>query len=351
MRLSKLALFGCVPFMLCFSHGVFAHTVDLSEIMDKEASCHHHSHRCHGSCPLTAPNYTPGKGSRVELKIDDLLVTNPVPTAGTPAALAGFADYLGFDTATTEAYWRLGLDYIDCRFGIDTTNVVYDQTTGIAFLTVLPDGTAVQTPFPDAGTNVIITPLTFTGSGAYRCVEDTSDTIYTKPWCRPFVRLAEFVVTFIGEVNLRGTYAQDATGEPDGVVTVSSGGVAFGRYVIRGKDGYDRYFDMRSWIPNKAEPSGGEISYFTERFQIHPLDPDEFGGSGIGTLTIIAPTGAVDTPDGPRYRWYIRNDWWFGPIESWPQVVDWDSQCGNLSTILPTGRFAEKCNDVPLPPP
>jgi hypothetical protein len=356
MRFKDLPLLGCLSLTLCFSTSASAHIVDMRDIVEGEAShhhhhdCHHESHRCHGECPFLATDYTPGRGTRIELKVDDLLTSNPVPVAGSPDSLRGFVDYLGFDQPggpTTEQYWRLGLDYIQARFGIQTSGITYNPTTGIAFLTIAPDGSVVQTPGFEMGTNAIITPLTF-GTSTYRCNECTNDVIYTKPWCRPGVRLVEFVLSFLGEVSLGGEYGTEATGTPGGRVTVTSGGVAFGRYVIRGKDGVDRYFDMRSWLPNIAFPSGGAVSYFSERFQINPVvDPDEFGGSGIGTLTIVSPTAPIDTPDGPRYPWYIRNDWWFGPIYSWPNLNDWTAYPGNTSSIQPYGRFAEPCNDVP----
>lgn len=350
---------GCLPFMLCFSTASFAQgsseeSSESSSSQSYSSSSHSHSddsHRCHGRCPLTAEDYTQGRGSRVELKVDDLLATDPVEVS-----LSGFTEYLGFDQPggpTTEQYWRLGLEYVQARFGIITTNITFNPG-GFAFLTVANDGTVTQTVSPGVNTNVIISPITFTGSGTYRCVEDTSKTIYTKPWCRPFVRLTEFVLTFIAPVSLGGDYGEQATGTPGGRVTVSSGGLAFGRYVIRGKDGVDRYFDMRSWIPNIAFPAGGDVSYFSERFQINPVGQqafEEFGGSGIGTLTIVSPTGPITTPDGPRYQWYIRNDWWFGPIVSWPFLTcdnNWSTYPGNLSSILPYGSFAEPCNDVPV---
>lgn len=355
MNLSKFALLGCLPFIFCFSNN-YADEVQTSDQIELEARHHdhddcHESHRCHGKCPLLPPAYTQGKGSRVELKVDDLLVADPVVIS-----LSGFTDYLGFNQPggpTTEQYWRLGLDYIEARFGIDTSGITFEPTAGFAFLTVANNGSVVQTPFPDVTTNVIISPITFLGS--YRCVEDTSHTIYTKPWCRPWVRLVEFVLTFIQPVSLGGAYGAEATGTPGGRVTVSSGGLAFGRYVIRGKDGVDRYFDMRTWIPNTSFPAGGAVSYFSERFQINPVGSEaleEFGGSGIGTLTIVSPTtdGVIITPDGPRYPWYIRNDWWFGPILSWGNLNDWNAYPGNTSSILPFGAFAEPCNDVPVVP-
>lgn len=333
MNFAKLAVCGILPYILSFS---------------AEASS---SDNCPGKCPLNAFDYAEGHGSRIELKIDDYLVENPV-TSGVEA-MSGWAEYLGFDSATTQQFWRTGLDYIDWRFGLDTSAVTFDPVLGIAFLTVDANGVATQTPnFVPGTTNVVITPLTFNQT-VYRAIESVKNdhTIRTEAGCRPWVRLVEFVITFVGPTNLHGTYGSESS--DSGFVTVSSGGLAFGTWVIRRSDGYDEYFDFRSWLPNISFPGSTTSTkgYFSERFQVNPLNREDFGGSGIGTLTIVAPTGPTTTPDGPRYRWFIRNDWWFGPIVSYPELVDWDTPPGNISLIRPTGRFARKCNDVPQPLP
>lgn len=300
-------------------------------------------HKCHNklvcNCPL-ASGYTRDRGTSIELKVDDRLSTDPIP-AGT-AGMAGWKDFLGWDSATTERYWRLGLEYVRCRFGIDATQATFDPILGLTFLTVAPDGTTVQTPAVTPQTNLVISPVTFTGSGTYRVVNSTACAIQPKGNAKPLVRLVEFILTFTGNIFLGGTWGAEAsvTGRFEEVIPSGQtlgGGVAFGRYTICGKNGKDYYFDMRSWIPSKRWPSVTNTFYYTERFQINPLDREAFGGPGLGTLTIIYPAAGVQEPDGSLvFPWYVRNDWWFGPLASYPEIVDWDATCpaGNISTVL-----------------
>lgn len=347
VSLSKLAFIACVP-LLCFS--AFAQCSEQKRInKDYDGSDNSHKVRCKGKCPLLATDYTSVPSVHIELKVDDQLPTDPIP--GGAAAMAGFTDILGFDSPTTEAYWRAGLEYVKYRFGIDATGAAFDPVTGTTFLTVAPDGSSVQTPGPTASTNVVISPVTFTGSGTYRCVHSDSSSIVTTPGCRPAARLAEFILTFINDVTLSGTYGAEAsvTGsilEPIPPGQTVGGGVAFGRYAIRGYDGKDKFFDMRSWVPSRRWPSGSDHFYYTERFQINPLDRGEFVGPGFGTLTIVYPSGPVQTPEGTVFPWYVRNDWWLGPCVSYPFLSDWDGQAGNTSLILPPTSFRRPCKPV-----
>ena len=296
-------------------------------------------------CPL-ASGYTSDRGTFIELKVDDNLPTNPTPS-GIPA-MAGWKEFLGWDSDTTEQYWRTGLEYIKSRFGIDATSATFDPIYGLTFLTVLPNGQTIVTPGPDPSNNCVISPITYTGSGTYRVVNSTAPVIQPKGNKKPLVRLVEFILTFTGTIYLGGTWGASAS--TTGIFTYPllqgqtlGGGVAFGRYTICGVDGKDYYFDMRSWIPSNRWPSVTNTYYYTERFQLNPLDRKAFGGSGFGTLTIIYPANGVTEPDGSVvYPWYVRNDWWFGPVVSYPEQVDWDSQPGNIS-LIPSGPTS-KCN-------
>jgi hypothetical protein len=275
-------------------------------------------------------------GVHLELKMDGNFPSNPFTTL---PGLSGFADFLGFDSATTEAYWRAGLTYVKYRFGIDATTATFDPVVGMTYLTVASNGSSVQTSTFEPGvTNLVITPVSTTGEGTYRVVQSTAFVIQTHPNCRPLVKDAEFILTFTGDIILSGTYGAEVSSTGT-TPEVSGNAIVFGRYAIRGIDGYNYFFDVRSYIPNRQWPTDGSHTIVSERVQINPLNRTLFVGPGLGTINVVAGQG----PLGTQYRAYVRTDWWLGPVVSFPALVEWDSIPGNTSAIPPGSSVTGKC--------
>lgn len=269
-------------------------------------------------------NFSTNKEFFMSFKMDNKFEKNPL--SETVDYMSGFKKFQNWDIKTTEQYWKLGMEFINHRYGINTKSLEFNTKTGTSFINIDDNGNCNQTETITEKTNAIIMPMTFTGCNNYRLEHTNFDKF--DPNNKPIAHLSEFFMTFLQDVNLRGTYAKNNGFLREMGGDIFGGGIAFGRYVIEGKNGEKYHFDMRSHIPSRRWPGSNNSSHFTSRFQINSLNGI---GTGQGEFYIIYPQGE----NRINYPWYLRNNWWFNKCNSYPELTEWDNIPGNISKIKP----------------
>lgn len=281
-----------------------------------------------GFCPRAA-NYTDVPLVYLTFAVDDALPYDP--TGGDN--MRGFSEFFGFDDEHTQAYWRAGLNYIKWRFGIDGTACTWNAA-GVCFLGPDPANPAFGwkvVPFGDPAMNIAISPITYTAANTYRVVLSTSPYVTPVEGRYPLVMLAEFIVTFLGPVNVSGTYGAETAAAGYVTFLPSPGqvgdGVAWGRYMFcAGARNYS--FEMRSWWVSHRWQATQTFPY-VERFQVGSHDLRRFP-DGYGTIELVYPNGPViDSTGKSVYPWYVRNDWRLGDTVAYPELSRWAVGCGS----------------------
>lgn len=253
----------------------------------------------------------------ITLKVDDALPIDPINGDN----MRGFRDWMRFDNATIVRYFRAMDKYIKYRFGIDASSCTNDQIFTGCLLATDPSKPGIP--------NIAITPISYTGSGTYRVVQSSSPHIQAVPGRYPGVYLAEWIYTFLDNVNISGSLGAEV--DPiNGWFTeykapnqAIGGGVAAGRYAIC-SGGKTFYFDMRSWVVSRRWP-GSQHYYYTERFQLGSSDTSLIP-HGRGSLEIEYPGEAVIQNGKPTYPWSVYNNWHF--VKQVAYNSDWDLPCG-----------------------
>jgi hypothetical protein len=268
------------------------------------------------------------------LMVDDAFPQDPINGNNT----AGFSDYLGLNNAETLALFTKGVAYIKWRFGIDASacppSSIYTSCTLKADPANPTTGWKLAGP-NDVGT-VVITPVSYSAGNTYRVVNSNSLLILPVPALEiyPTVRLAQWIMTFLGSVNISGDAGLEAS-PATGYYTLNldagqavGDGVAWGRYVLC-SGGHNYSFDMRSWVVSRRWATFGNAQsfYYTEKFQLGSVPPNPIP-SGHGTLEIVYPAGAEVVNGVTAYPWYVGALWNLGPLNSHPSYNHWNVACG-----------------------
>lgn len=137
-------------------------------------------------------NYSNNKEIFMSFKMDNKFNTNPL--SDTTDLLSGFKKFQGWDLSTTEKYWRLGLNYIDHRYGLNSKSLKFNTQTGISYLNIDNNGLCNQTDTITEKTNAILMPMTFTGCNNYKLEHTNSDKFDSNN--KPIAHLSEFFYDF-----------------------------------------------------------------------------------------------------------------------------------------------------------
>jgi len=203
----------------------------------------------------------------------------------TEFAATGFKDFFCYTREQTEAFRKKAISYYTERFGIDTSQMVYNEKNG-----------EMKNP------QFWILPVTYWGS--YEVTESLSNQIPAEiNGVRTKVQIAEYVLVCLE--NTSGTF-YGGTYSPERKIPINPGErISFGKCRLVVGDGRTFEIDMQSRVPNKVISPEGHVLVKLA------LQSNELGCGTGAYVALLNNSGEVDGLYKEEYRAFVEGNWHF----------------------------------------